>query len=65
MEEDNRQLALEVIVTLAETSPAALRKVGSKHVEHLIPVLLHMMSEVDDDADWAVQDDIQDVENDR
>ncbi|GAA35800.2 importin-5 [Clonorchis sinensis] len=46
-----RHLALEVIITLAENIPAAVRK-SSNIVESLVGTLLKMMTEMDEETDW-------------
>ncbi|XP_023288380.1 importin-5 isoform X2 [Orussus abietinus] len=51
-----RQLALEVLVTLAETAPAMMRKVGGKYVITLIPVLLKTMTNIEEDEEWSFSD---------
>jgi importin-5 len=60
-----RHLALEVIVTLAETAPAMLRKVGGKYIPVLVPQVLLMMTDLDEDAEWSVADEILEEDNDR
>ncbi|CAH8670565.1 unnamed protein product [Schistosoma margrebowiei] len=55
LEETQRHLALEVIVTLAENIPAGVRKSASL-IESLVGTLLNMMSEVDEEPDWADAD---------
>ena len=55
---------MEVMVTLAETAPAMLRKVGAKHIPLLVPQLLKMMTEIEDDSDWSVSDEIVDDDDD-
>ncbi|XP_063224188.1 importin-5 [Bacillus rossius redtenbacheri] len=59
-----RQLGLEVIVTLAETAPAMVRKVGAKHIADLVPHVLKMMTDIEDDPDWSVSDELVDDDND-
>ncbi|CAH8680380.1 unnamed protein product [Schistosoma rodhaini] len=55
LEETQRHLALEVIVTLAENIPAGVRK-SATLIESLVGTLLNMMSEVDEEPDWADAD---------
>ncbi|CAG4963657.1 unnamed protein product [Parnassius apollo] len=63
--EDNwRQLALEALVTLCETAPAMVRKQVPGAIRRLTPLVLAMMCELDDEPDWAVQDDVADEDND-
>ncbi|XP_045761353.1 importin-5 [Maniola jurtina] len=62
--EDNwRQLTLEVVVTLCETVPAMVRKVVPNAVQVLTPLVLEMMCELEDDPEWAVQDNAADDDN--
>ena len=58
-----RHLSLEVLVTLAETAPAMVRKVGGKYIVALIPLVLKMMTDLDEDDDWGVSDDIIEEDN--
>ncbi|KAH8867942.1 Importin-5 [Schistosoma japonicum] len=53
--EPQRHLALEVIVTLAENIPVGVRK-SANLIESLVGTLLNMMSEVDEEPDWADAD---------
>lgn len=59
-----RHLALEIIVTLAETAPAMVRKVAGEHLAHAIQATLHMMTEVEEEDDWATSDELADDDND-
>nr|CAD7590238.1 unnamed protein product [Timema genevievae] len=59
-----RHLALEVIVTMSETAPAMLRKVGSKYIPLLVPIILKMMTDIEDEPDWSISDEIVDEDND-
>jgi importin-5 len=52
-------------VTLAETAPAMLRKVGGKYIPVLVPQVLLMMTDLDEDAEWSVADEILEEDNDR
>jgi len=59
-----RHLALEIVVTLAETAPAMVRKVAAGHLATAIQATLHMMTEIDDDDDdWATSDELADDDN--
>jgi len=60
-----RQLALEVIVTLAETAPAMVRKVGGKYIPLIVPQVLQLMTDLDDDPEWSVGDEIVEEDSDR
>lgn len=64
MEESWRQLALEVIVTLSETAPAMVRKVGGKYISALVPLVLKMMTDLEDDEEWSFSDEIIEEDND-
>ncbi|KAM3958280.1 karyopherin beta 3 [Aphomia sociella] len=62
--DDNwRQLALEAMVTLCETAPAMVRKQVPDGIRMLTPLVLEMMCELDDEDDWALQDDVADDDN--
>lgn len=52
-------------MTLAETAPAMLRKVGAKYIPILVPQVLKMMTDIEDNSDWSVSDEIIDDDNDR
>ncbi|XP_066562833.1 importin-5 [Amia ocellicauda] len=54
-----RQLALEVIVTLSETGSAMLRK-HTNIVSQSIPQMLAMMVDLEEDAEWAMADELED-----
>ncbi|KAL4704553.1 hypothetical protein ACJJTC_016104 [Scirpophaga incertulas] len=63
--DDNwRQLSLEAMVTLCETAPAMVRKQVPNAVRLLTPLVLEMMCELEEEPDWAVQDDVADDDND-
>lgn len=64
-EDSWRHLALEVMVSLAENAPAMVRNKADKYVTVLIPMILQMMTDVDDDMGWSVSDDVdEDDSND-
>ncbi|XP_077408613.1 importin-5 [Vanacampus margaritifer] len=54
-----RQLALEVIVTLSETAAAMLRK-HTAIVAQSVPQMLAMMVDLEEDEDWAMADELED-----
>ncbi|XP_038050344.1 importin-5-like [Patiria miniata] len=58
-----RQLGLEMIVTLAETAPAMLRKLP-QYIPHIISKMLSMMVDLEEDPDWAMGDDVDDDDAD-
>ncbi|GLV41396.1 Karyopherin beta 3 [Carabus blaptoides fortunei] len=59
-----RHMALEVMVTLAETAPGMVRKVADKYVVALVPLVLNMMTDIDEDNDWGTCDEIIEDDND-
>lgn len=59
-----RHMALEVMVTLSETAPSMVRKVADKYVVALIPLVLTMMTDIEDDNDWGTCDEIIEDDND-
>lgn len=63
IEDSWRHLVLEVMVSLAENAPAMVRKRAEKYVIALIPLVLQMMSDMDDDEDWATSDVVTDDDN--
>lgn len=65
MEDSWRHLSLEVVVTLAETAPAMLRRVGAKYIPLLVPQVLLLMTDLEDDPEWSVADEIIEEDNDR
>ncbi|XP_070496261.1 importin-5 [Chironomus tepperi] len=60
VEDSWRHLALEVMVSLSENAAAMVRKKAEKYVAALVPLVLKMMTELDDDEDWSVSDEIED-----
>jgi len=63
-EDSWRHLALEVVVTLSETAPAMVRKVAGGNLGTAIRAILRMMTEIDEEEDWAVQDEAADDDSD-
>ncbi|XP_037812612.1 importin-5 [Lucilia sericata] len=63
IEDSWRHLVLEVMVSLAENAPAMVRKRAEKYVNALIPLVLQMMTDMDDDEDWATSDVVTDDDN--
>ncbi|OWF47177.1 importin-5-like [Mizuhopecten yessoensis] len=51
-----RQLGMEAIVTLSETAPAMVRKF-SKFMSLLVPQILALMVDLEEETDWALQDE--------
>jgi importin-5 len=59
VEDTWRHLALEVMVSLSENASAMVRKKAEKYIAVLIPLVLEMMTQLDDyDEDWAVTDEV-------
>uniref|UniRef100_A0A2M3ZYW0 Putative karyopherin importin beta 3 n=1 Tax=Anopheles triannulatus TaxID=58253 RepID=A0A2M3ZYW0_9DIPT len=58
MEDNLRHLALEMMVSLAENAPAMVRKRAEKYVAALVPLVLQMMTDLEDDDEWSVSDKI-------
>ncbi|KAK9504651.1 hypothetical protein O3M35_010937 [Rhynocoris fuscipes] len=63
MENSWKHLALEAIVTLAENAPAMVRKEASQYIPVLIPLVLNMMTDLDDSPEWSVSDEIVEEDN--
>ena len=63
-EDSWRHLALEVLVTLCETAPAMVRKVAGNQLAQAIQAILQMMTDVEDEDDWATSDELADDDND-
>ncbi|RDD39148.1 Importin-5 [Trichoplax sp. H2] len=61
-ESNYRQLSLEVLVTLAESAPAMMRKHGQIIIQ-LIPQCLSMMIDLEDDPEWSAWDNSDDPED--
>ena len=59
-----KHLALEVLVTLAENASGMVRKNASKYILLIVPQILAMMVDLDDDPEWSVQDEIEDEDED-
>jgi importin-5 len=59
-----KHLALEVMVSLSENAPAMVRKKAEKYIIALVPLVLKMMTDLDDDELWSVSDDINDEDSD-
>uniref|UniRef100_T1J449 TOG domain-containing protein n=1 Tax=Strigamia maritima TaxID=126957 RepID=T1J449_STRMM len=64
MSDNWRHLALEVMVTLAETAPGMVRKSGNKYIGLLVSQVLAMMVDMDDDPEWNSADEITEDDND-
>ncbi|CAG8499248.1 1824_t:CDS:10 [Acaulospora colombiana] len=62
-EDGTRQTALELLLTLSETSPSMMRKVPD-FCSQIIPISLKMMTELEDTEEWYTTDDLEDYDND-
>lgn len=51
------------MVSLSENAPAMVRKRAEKYIVALIPLVLQMMTDMDDDEDWATSDVVTDDDN--
>lgn len=58
-------MCLEVVVTLAETAPAMMRKESSKYIAQLVIQVLELMATVEDEDDWGTQDEPDDSDQER
>ncbi|XP_058063028.1 importin-5 [Anopheles bellator] len=58
MEDNLRHLALEMMVSLAENAPAMVRKRAEKYIAVLVPLVLQMMTDLEDNEEWSVSDKI-------
>lgn len=64
VEDDNKQLALEVVISLVETFPGLIRKLTTKAqqakmddpIEGTIQACLHFIQLIDDEDDWLTAD---------
>lgn len=52
------------MVTLAEMAPAMVRKNAGKYFDQLIPLILQMMADLDEEENWAESDELLDEDND-
>jgi len=63
--EDNwRHLALEALVTLAETSPPMIRQQGKDFIPKIINEMLALMVDMEEDEQWVFKDDLEDTDID-
>lgn len=58
-------MCLEVVVTLAETAPAMMRKESSKYIAQLVIQVLELMATVEDEDDWGTQDEPDESDQER
>ena len=62
MEESWRHLALEVMVSLSENAAPMVRKHGD-YIIMLIPLVLQMMTDLEDVEDWSITEEVTDDDN--
>ena len=58
-----RHLALELMVTLGESAPAMVRKVVGGVIGHLVQACLTMMTDLEEEEDWAISDEPLEEDN--
>uniref|UniRef100_A0A0K8TSJ3 Putative karyopherin importin beta 3 n=1 Tax=Tabanus bromius TaxID=304241 RepID=A0A0K8TSJ3_TABBR len=63
VEDSWRHLVLEVMVSLSENASAMVRKRASKYIAALVPLVLQMMTDLEDDEEWAVADVVNEEDN--
>ncbi|OQR78549.1 importin-5-like [Tropilaelaps mercedesae] len=54
--ESRQALCLEVVITLCESAPAMMRKLGQRHIDALLPNILKMMAAIEEDPSWDTND---------
>ncbi|EFN77942.1 Importin-5 [Harpegnathos saltator] len=64
MSDSWRQLALEVMVSMSENAPAMVRKAAAKYIAALIPLVLKMMTDLEEDEKWSFSDEIIEDDSD-
>lgn len=60
-----RHLALEIMVTLSETAPAMMRKNAGEYLVALVHEVLKMLTQLEDDENWSMSDEIIEDDSDR
>lgn len=63
LEDSLRHLGLEIIVSLAETAAPMFRKEAGKYLPVLVPLVLRMMTQVDEDEKWGQTDEVVEDDN--
>lgn len=53
------------MVTLSETASAIVRKQAGEYVVALIQQVLKMMTQIEDDDEWSVSDEITEEDSDK
>lgn len=57
LEDETRELALEVVLSLCESAGAMMRKHAKPAVAQLVPLVIQLQTEVEDDDTWATKFD--------
>lgn len=65
MMDEWRHLALEIMVTLSEAAPAMVRKNAADYIVALVHEVLKMLTQLEDDDQWSLSDEIVDDDSDR
>lgn len=61
MDDSRKHLALEIIISMAESAPSTVRKRGKPYLGQLVTHLLSMMTEIEDSVDeWTQSDVVED-----
>ncbi|XP_026686973.1 importin-5-like, partial [Diaphorina citri] len=63
LEDSLRHLGLEVIVSLSETAAPMFRKEAGKYLQVLVPLILKMMTNIDEDDKWGQADEVVEDDN--
>lgn len=63
VEDSWRHLALEVMVSMSENAPAMVRKHAEKYIVVLIPLVMAMMADLEDEPTWSVTEELSDDDN--
>ncbi|KAK6633230.1 hypothetical protein RUM44_003831 [Polyplax serrata] len=64
MMDEWRHLALEIMVTLSEAAPAMVRKNAADYIVALVHEVLKMLTQLEDDDQWSLSDEIVDDDSD-
>jgi len=64
IEDSWRHLALEALVTLAETAPPMLRTHGKEFIPKIIHEMLAFMVDMEEDEEWSFRDELEDADID-
>lgn len=63
LDESVRQSAIELLISIAETAPA-MTKQHTDFIRRLVPALMDVMAEVEEDSDWLTTEAIQPEDDD-